>query len=126
MQIAICQCKTLWSSTNHWLPRLQIEKSDRVLNGYKVKFVWKSISMNHKGGKIVRRHFAVLCLISFTLFSGYGSVLVLQSSINIEGGIGVWSLMATYIGGTLFNLLFTPTVIRKMGARKIFTQRHTC
>ena len=74
--------------------------------------------IQHEGRKTVRRYFVVLCLIAFTLLSGYGSVLVLQSSINIEGGIGVWSLMATYIGGALFNLFFTPMVITKLGVRK--------
>lgn len=66
--------------------------------------------------KKVRKDFIILCTICFTLFSGYGSVLLLQSSINIEGGIGVWSLMATYLGGFLFNLFFTASVIRKFGA----------
>ena len=37
----------------------------------------------------VKRQFIVLCIISFTLFSGYGVVLVLESSINIEGGTGM-------------------------------------
>ena len=73
---------------------------------------------NSVGRKKVRRDFIILCTICFTLFSGYGSVLVLQSSINIEGGIGVWSLMATYLGGSLFNLFFSASVIRKFGARK--------
>ena len=31
---------------------------------------------------------------------------------------GVWSLMATYLGGAIFNLLFTPVIIRELGARK--------
>ena len=26
--------------------------------------------------------------------------------------------MATYLGGALFNLLFTPVIIRELGARK--------
>ena len=73
---------------------------------------------NERGRNEVKKDFVILRAISFALFSGYGSVLVLQSSINIEGGTGVWSLMATYIGGTLFNVVLTPTVIRNLGTRK--------
>ena len=78
---------------------------------------FKEERIKHEGRKTVKKNFAVLCLVAFTLLSGYGSILVLQSSINIERGIGVWSLMATYIGGALFNLLFTPVVITKIGVR---------
>jgi len=76
------------------------------------------VDENAVGRKKVQRDFIILCTICFTLFGGYGSILILQSSINIEGGIGVWSLMATYLGGFLFNLFFTASVIRKFGARK--------
>jgi len=74
--------------------------------------------MNFENKTEVVKGFIILCVVLFLLFSGYGSVLVLQSSINIEGGTGVWSLMATYLGGALFNLLFTPVIIRELGARK--------
>ena len=100
---------------------------DKKLN-LKIMDSLKVAVTNHihgeKGGKVedeknekdcrelVKRDFALLCAISFTLFSGYSSVLVLQSSINIEDGTGVWSLMATYVGGALFNLFLTPTVIK--------------
>lgn len=68
--------------------------------------------------KTALRNYITIWFICFLQFAGYGAVLVLQSSINIERGTGVWSLMATYVGGSLFNLFFTPTMIRKLGARK--------
>jgi len=58
-----------------------------------------------------------VCVVTFLQTAGYGSLVVLQSSINIEGGIGAWSVMSTYIAGAVFNLFVVPTLIRKFGAR---------
>lgn len=59
----------------------------------------------------------LICFVTFLQTAGYGSVVVLQSSINIEDGTGAWSVMSTYIAGAVFNLLVVPTLIRKFGAR---------
>ena len=45
---------------------------------------------DEKERKDIRKRFVILCIVVFTLFSGYGVVVVLQSSINIEGGTGIY------------------------------------
>jgi len=59
----------------------------------------------------------IICIVTFLQTAGYGSIVVLQSSINIEDGTGAWSVMSTYIAGAVFNLLVVPSLIRKIGAR---------
>lgn len=64
------------------------------------------------------KKYTMLWVLTLLQFAGFGPMSVLQSSINIEQGTGVWSLMVTYVGGALFNLLFTPILLRKLGPRK--------
>jgi len=83
--------------------------------------MWKAEEIK----RFALKKYTFLWILTFMLFGGYVPLEVLQSSINIEEGKGVWSLMATYVGGSLFNLLFVPTLLRTYGVRKTMYMAQT-
>nr|XP_039273579.1 UNC93-like protein [Styela clava] len=66
----------------------------------------------------IRNQFFGYLLGMFLTFSSYGAILNLQSSINIEDGLGTISISASYIACDLFLVFFTTILIRKYGVKK--------
>ncbi|CAH1781374.1 unnamed protein product [Owenia fusiformis] len=65
----------------------------------------------------VYKNIFVVCLGYFCLFSGIGSLAVLQSSLNAEGGLGVISLTLNF-GISILTSLFLPSMmINKLGCK---------
>uniref|UniRef100_F6Z5A7 Protein unc-93 homolog A n=1 Tax=Ciona intestinalis TaxID=7719 RepID=F6Z5A7_CIOIN len=53
-------------------------------------------------------------LVSIALvFSGFGVLLDLQTSIHIKNGVGATATCASYIASAIFGVTFTPIILRK-------------
>nr|XP_039248658.1 protein unc-93 homolog A-like [Styela clava] len=52
------------------------------------------------------------------VFSPYVAMVVLQSSINVQGGLGLYSLGLAYGTSVLFTLLVNPVIIRRFGSKR--------
>ncbi|XP_039273947.2 protein unc-93 homolog A-like [Styela clava] len=73
---------------------------------------------NETEASVVRNHFFGYLLGVFLRYSSYSAILNLQSSINIEDGLGTVSLSASYISCNIFLVFFTTILLRKFGAKK--------
>lgn len=68
--------------------------------------------------KSIKRSFLFYVVGSFLLYSAYGTLLNLQSSINVVDGLGTIALAVTYSCSVFFCLTFSPLVIRRFGPKK--------
>ncbi|XP_078491896.1 protein unc-93 homolog A-like [Ciona intestinalis] len=76
------------------------------------------VSVDPDKARKVRRHYLGILVGLILLFSGYTSMLVLQSSINIKGGLGSQMMTITYIVTFLSSLFIAPLFIRVVGVKK--------
>ncbi|XP_076805885.1 protein unc-93 homolog A-like [Clavelina lepadiformis] len=61
--------------------------------------------------------FAIFTSGIFLTFAGYLVLLGLQSSINIEDGVGNASVTATYVTASLFGVTLTPLILKRFGKK---------
>lgn len=54
----------------------------------------------------------------FLIFSSYTAMINLQSSINIDDGLGTTTMATAFTTASIFSILFTPMIIRKFGAKR--------
>ncbi|XP_039252327.2 protein unc-93 homolog A-like [Styela clava] len=64
------------------------------------------------------REFLLWSFGCFLLYSAYGTLLNMQSSINVVDGLGTFSVTITYATSALVSLLCAPILLRKFGAKK--------
>nr|XP_026692338.1 UNC93-like protein isoform X2 [Ciona intestinalis] len=76
------------------------------------------VSVDPKKAKKVRMHYFGILVGLILLFSGYTSILVLQSSINIKEGLGSQMMTITYIVTFLSSFFISPLFIRVVGVKK--------
>ncbi|XP_077974032.1 protein unc-93 homolog A-like isoform X1 [Styela clava] len=65
-----------------------------------------------------RRDFCCYGLGVFLIFSSFGILITLQSSVNIEAGLGVTSIACTYVSAVVSGFSLTPMLIGRFGAKK--------
>jgi len=58
----------------------------------------------------------LLCTLQF---ASYGAVLILQSSIDVTFTTGIFCLVATYVGGSAFSLVFQPSTIKQDELKRV-------
>lgn len=54
----------------------------------------------------------------FLIYSAYGTLLSLQSSINVVDGLGTFTVAIIYSTAVFFTLFCVPTILRRFGAKK--------
>ncbi|GIY05250.1 protein unc-93 homolog A [Caerostris extrusa] len=65
----------------------------------------------------ILKNLIILCLGFFLLFTSYQSLANLQSTLNIEGDIGIVSQSVIYVSLIISSLLLPKLIIRKLGCK---------
>ncbi|XP_078489371.1 protein unc-93 homolog A [Ciona intestinalis] len=69
--------------------------------------------MEYSSEKHVIRAFIPFLVSIALIFSGFGVLLDLQTSIHIKNGVGATATCASYIASAIFGVTFTPIILRK-------------
>ncbi|XP_077974035.1 protein unc-93 homolog A-like isoform X2 [Styela clava] len=81
----------------------------------------KSMEVARSSDKVFakfRRDFCCYGLGIFLIFSSFSTMMTLQSSVNIEAGLGVASIACAYVTAVVSGFSLTPMLIRRFGAKK--------
>nr|XP_039257119.1 protein unc-93 homolog A-like [Styela clava] len=82
----------------------------------------ENITYNRKhkkhGTRKTAKQFWIFNICFLLAFAPYLSILGLQSSINIEEGIGTLSLGVAYASSIIFALFITPIAVRRLGSHR--------